>query len=120
MAEALAHVRHYGIPVQHALPRLFVAMDVRLRTVLDLTDGSVRRRLGVSERRMLDIDWRLTMASSSVPVTQRIGQAASETGLEGLLVPSAAERQGVNLVVFPQNLRSSSSIAVIDADRLPD
>ena len=76
--------------------------------------------MGVSECRMLEIDWRQAMASGSVPVTQRIGQAASETGLEGLLVPSAAERQGVNLVVFPQNLRSSSSIAVIDADRLPD
>lgn len=119
LAEALAHCRYYGIPVQQALPRVFVAIDVRLQAVLDLTRGDIRRRLGVAFRRMVGVDWRCEMHDGAMPLTQRIGRAAAEAGLEGLLVPSAAERRGVNLVVFPQNLRNGSAIAVIEAHRLP-
>src|SRR5262245_44593937 len=58
LAEALAHFRHYGLPVSKAMPRVMVALEARLQRLLDLTDGPVRRALGVSEDRMLGEPWR--------------------------------------------------------------
>src|ERR1700675_2190231 len=48
MAEALAHSRYFGIPVEDAMPRTFVAIEARLQSVVDLLSGSVRRRMQVS------------------------------------------------------------------------
>ena len=33
-------------------------MEIDLASVLDLTEGAVRRSLGVSEKRLLECDWR--------------------------------------------------------------
>jgi RES domain-containing protein len=48
LAEVLAHFRHYGFPVSKAMPRVIVSLEAKLQRVLDLTDGAVRRVLGVS------------------------------------------------------------------------
>jgi RES domain-containing protein len=50
--EALAHFVHFGLPLAQAMPRVLVALKARLRYVLDLTQGSIRRLLGVSEQRL--------------------------------------------------------------------
>jgi RES domain-containing protein len=118
MAEALAQYRYFGLPLHAAMPRMFLAIEARLRTVLDLTAGEVRRRLRVSADAMTNIDWRKQVAAGVEPITRRLGEAASGTGLEGLLVPSAAERNGVNLLVFPGNLTRESSLNVANPDKL--
>ena len=41
-------------------------------------------------------------------LTQSWGWAFQQSGFEGILVPSAANSEGVNLVVFPENLVPSS------------
>jgi RES domain-containing protein len=51
MAEALAHHRYYGIPVEEAMPRTFVAIQAQLGQVLDFRNGSIRQRLQLSEER---------------------------------------------------------------------
>ena len=43
-------------------------------------------------------------------LSQALGRLAWALGLEGLLVPSAVVRRGLNLVVFPENLRPSSRL----------
>ncbi len=58
MAETLAHFRYYGIPIHAAMPRTFVAIDVRLAKVLDLTQAPTRRQLQVSLELLLASDWR--------------------------------------------------------------
>lgn len=118
LAETLAHNRYYGIPDDHTMPRTFVAIDVKLTVVLDLRAGSIRQRLKVAAARMLDIDWRSQMQRGREPITQAIGRTASQAGWEGLLVPSAADRQGSNLLVFPQNRRKQSALRVLNVDRL--
>jgi RES domain-containing protein len=55
--EVLAHFRHYGIPIESAMPRVTVPVRVRLGRVLDLTDGPTRFALRVSARRMLHEPW---------------------------------------------------------------
>jgi RES domain-containing protein len=119
MTETLAHCRYYGFPPQSAMPRTFVALHVQLSAVIDLTAGAVRQRLRVSEQRMLEVDWRSDMAAGREPITQRLGRAGHAAGLEGLFVRSAADRRGMNLLIFPDNLRMSSRVEILDAGKLP-
>ena len=118
MAESLAHHRYYGLPVEDAMPRTFVAIDADLHHVLDFRDGQIRKRLQVSEERILTIDWRRELQTGHQPITHTIGRAAYEIGWEGVIVPSAAHSSGHNLLVFPDNLQSISRIAVQNPNRL--
>lgn len=118
MAETFAHHRYYGIPVEDAMPRTFVAVDVNLQSVLDLRDGKLRRRLQVSEERLLTVDWRKELRAGCQPLTQKIGVVAREVCLEGLIVPSAVDSDGHNLLVFPDNLQAGSDISVRNISHL--
>jgi RES domain-containing protein len=101
------------------MPRTFVAVECHLTSIFDLTDGALRRSLGVSKRRLLDCDWRAEMRASRVPITQELGRAVYLAGLEAMLVPSAADRDGQNLVVFIDNLKSGNSFNVLSPGKLP-
>jgi len=118
MAETLAHIRHYGLPPQSAMPRTFVAIEVKLSAVLDLTDGKNRQLLGVSTKRMTEADWRAEVHQGLTPITHAVAQAAFDAGLEGLLVPSAATPEETNLVHFVENLLSGSKIEIVSPDEL--
>ncbi len=118
MAETLAHYRYYGIPPQNAMPRTFVAFHARLQHVLDFRQGHVRRRIQVSLDRILHVDWRKELEAGQVPITQRLGQAAYESGFEAILVPSAQIRKDANLVVFPANLKTGSELILLNKSKL--
>ena len=114
MAEALAHVRYYQLPIHRALPRLFVALRFELSQVLDLSSQAALGELGVTPQE-IDCDWRRSSKMASQPMTQALGQAAAAAGVEAIIVPSVADREGKNLVVFRTNLLRSSIAEVIDA-----
>lgn len=118
MAETFAHHRYYGIPVEDAMPRTFVAIDAILQSVLDLRDGKIRQRLQVSEERILTVDWRKEVRAGRQPLTQAIGLAAYQSGLEGLIVPSAVDLQGHNLLIFRDKMQSGSQISVRNVTHL--
>jgi RES domain-containing protein len=118
--EALAHSRYFAIPPHAAMPRTFVAIEFHLLSIFDLTDGALRRSLGVSERRLLNCDWRTEMRTQAPPVTQQLGRAVYLAGLEGILVRSAADFSGRNLAVFVDNLKQASYLKIVAADRLLD
>lgn len=118
MSETLAHYRYFRIPIEESMPRTFVATVVKLRVVLDLRQGRVRQRLQVSHGRVLAVDWRKEVRAGCVPITQLMGRAAAEVGLEGLIVPSAADPNGHNLLIFPENLQPGSTATVLHVDRL--
>ena len=119
MAETLAHNRYYGVAVEDAMPRTFVAIEAKLMAVVDFRIGSVRQRIQVSQDRILTVDWRKEVAAGREPITQSIGRAASEIGLEGIIVPSAADLKGHNLLIFPGNLEPGSEFQVLNPDGLP-
>jgi len=52
LAEYLAQHRHFGWPDSSAMPYVTVAIEALLQSVLDLTNGPVRRALDVSRTRM--------------------------------------------------------------------
>ncbi len=117
MAEALANNRYYGIPVEDAMPRTFVAIDVRLSRVLDLRSALAWNALGIELHDLKHVDWRLEATKGIEPLTQKIGRAAHARRWEGLVVPSAAA-EGHNLLVLPEHLGNGSSIRIRHPDRL--
>jgi RES domain-containing protein len=118
LAETLAHHRYYNLPLEQAMPRTFVAIEARLRQVLDLGNGQVRQRLRLSLASLLAVDWRRDMAEGRIPLTQVLGWAADLSGFEGLLVPSSADPTGINLLVFPRKLRPGSRLEILSPERL--
>jgi RES domain-containing protein len=62
--------------------------------VLDLTDPAVQAALSITETELIADDY---------TVCQGIAMLAREWGFQGLLVPSAAERGGLNVVVFGEH-----------------
>jgi RES domain-containing protein len=120
IAEALAHHRYYGFAIETALPRVLVAIQVRLQRVLKLTDPKVRRTLGMTRDQLLSEDWRACNLSGEEALPQAIGRLAWDAEWEGLEVPSAANIGGVNLIVFPGNLLIPRSyLLIINRDQLP-
>lgn len=76
-------------------------LDVELQAVLDCRNADV---LGLTADDLVrDYD---------LAISQEIGAAAVAEGAEGILVPSAT-RLGDNLVVFPNQLQSTSRLVVI-------
>lgn len=118
MQETLAHFRYYGIPPHAAMPRIFVAIRAQLTQGLDLTEGANRQRLQLSEGRLLACDWRDDRQRGKEALTQLLGRAAKEAGFEAMVVRSALDEEGYNIVVFPENLRTSSQLSVLDPEKL--
>jgi hypothetical protein len=88
--------------------------------MLDLNDGGIRRRLGFTLADILDEEWLAIQNEGDESWTQAIGRGAHMAGFEGLIVPSARDRpNGVNVVVFPDNLGKNSTINVLGRDELP-
>jgi RHS repeat-associated protein len=86
-ATAQAEIAHYG-----ALDgRELVSRVTRVENVLDLTDPSIRRALGVD---LADI------TSNDYTKTHEVGRFAKDNGFRAILAPSARNPGGSNLVVF--------------------
>jgi RES domain-containing protein len=120
LAEVLAHFRHYKLPVHKAMPRVIVSVEAKLTGLLDLTDSVVRKVLGVAEKRLLTEPWRKLQKRGKEALTQAIGRLAYESDFEGLIVPSAAQKGGTNVIVFPANLDApSSGLRIINKNALP-
>lgn len=112
LAEALAQANYYNLPLSRALPRVLVALQLDARRVLDLRLGKVRRTLRLSAATMQKTDWRAENQHGREALTQAWGRAFAAAGFEAVIVPSAADASGANVLVFPDNLRSGSRFEV--------
>jgi hypothetical protein len=98
----------------------FVSIQARLRRTLKLTGRRVSRILGVTRGQLLGEDWRACNTGGEEALTQAIGRLVWDAGWEGLVAPSAANPDGVNLIVFPGNLLPPRSyLLIINRDQLP-
>ncbi len=116
LEEGKANDRYAGIVTR--CPRLLVAVEARLERVLDLGAALVRRRLGLKLVELLAGDWRKLTDAGQESLTQGMGRAVYVAGGSGLLARSAACNGGVNVVVFPGNLRPGESLAVVEEGKL--
>jgi len=117
-AEAFARGRFFGVPDYEALPVVMVALDIHLAKSLNLSARDVRRTLQVSRADLVDVNWRAEQDAGHEALTQAIARAAFAVGFEGLIVPSTAAREGINIVVFPTRLGAASRLEVRNPDDL--
>jgi RES domain-containing protein len=119
LEESLAHCRYYELSPTTLTPRVFLAVRVHLQRVLDLSRGDIRNALRISLRRLREEPWRELQQQGREALTQALSRVVYEREWEGLLVPSAARREGMNLVIFPANLQAGSWMEIINRSLLP-
>lgn len=105
--------RSSGFNITSLLPYIIIGANVTLSKVLDLSDASVRKRLGVTLAEIRGVEWDTSFDET---VTQVIGRLAYETKFEAILAPSRGG--GLNLNILRQNLLPDSSIEIINEDKL--
>lgn len=110
MAETLQRYRNAGIPIERAMPKIFVALRVSVSVSLDLTKIDIEQVFGFPLDELLHEDWRLQHDRHIDSLGQAIGRAAFGHGIEALLVPSAADSAGTNIVLFPDVLKAGSEV----------
>jgi len=110
LAEALARIRREGLPDALAMPRTFLALEVRLERALDLSRGGLREPRRIARKEMVECDWLKLQDSGREALTQAMGRASFRAGFDGILVPSAGGPGGVNLVAMPENFGTGSRI----------
>jgi RES domain-containing protein len=116
--EALEHFRYYGLPISSALPKVIVAVRVKIERCLDLTDPAIAFDLPISIPELLAEDWRAMMARNAEPASQAVGWAAFATGFQGVKVPSRPDPTGTNLLVFSELLLKGNQLEVLNAEEL--
>ncbi len=99
-------------------PLITFTVDVTLEATVDLTDPSNLSALALAPADLL-IEWKAILIAGDVPVTHDIGHAARAADVEAIIVPSARKRGATNLVIFPDRLRSGSSIRINPAAGFP-
>lgn len=119
LAEALAHVRYFRLPVATALPRVLVGLNLKAKRALDLRDGKVRKALRLSENTIRNLDWRAENQKGRQAVTQAWGAAFANAGFEAVIVPSAATAGGANVLIFPENLLPGSRFEATEEVKWP-
>ncbi len=116
--ESLEHFRYYGLPISTALPKVIVAVRVKIERSLDLTDPAISAELPIPIRELLAEDWRAMLAKDVEPASQVVGWAAFAAGFQGLRVPSKPDPTGTNLLVFPELLVKGNQLEVLNTDEL--
>lgn len=109
VAESLSALRRAGVPPSSSAPFVIAAVWAAF-DALDLTAAVVLEALGLELGDLAADPWWRTQGAGRESLTQAVGRAAFEAGLEGLIVPSAAVPGVLNLAVFPDRL---------PAERLP-
>ena len=107
-----ARARYYGLNTDALQPAVLVAVEMRLQASVDLRQPAVLAALSVTLDAIATCDWRAAQAAGREALTQGLGRAAYEAGLEALLVPSAQVPDGVNLVYFPGACRAGSTTRI--------
>nr|AQQ74844.1 hypothetical protein [uncultured bacterium] len=114
MIESLAYQRRAGLPVERALPLVFKAISVEVERLLDLTDTSVLTDLGVMADQIRADTWWLARARGEESLTQSLGRAAYDCGVQALLTSSAHTfAHGQNVIALPDRIRPPSYLKVL-------
>jgi RES domain-containing protein len=117
--EAYYKSRRYGWKPADFRTQLAVKMNWRLNRMLDLTDAATLRELGVSKNALKNCDWKASQDAGDEALTQAIARAAFENMAEGLVVPSARNVTGINLVYYPSHRLAGTVIQTLNEEDIP-
>jgi len=117
--EAYQQFLAFGFSLSSMQPRVTAGAKIVLQEVFDLTSPTNRRKIAFSRNELVSEDWHAIQSAGDESWTQAIGRGALKAGSEGLLVPSAQNPKGTNLVIFPKNLHAGSSMKILGKEALP-
>ncbi|MEO0795418.1 MAG: RES family NAD+ phosphorylase [Verrucomicrobiota bacterium] len=119
LKEAKQTYGRFGIKKPISSPRVLVELTLKLDRCLDLQplDGSGRLP---SIDEMMSEDWEATNKMGSEALSQAIGRACFDLKFEGLIIPSARDNRGRNIVWFPENLKRPDAVVISGEDELKD
>ena len=109
LQEYLARARRMKWPDHKSLPMVMAGVEVSVRRILDLRAPAVAAVLAPllkAERP----HWR-AIQSRREAVSQAIGRAAREAGLQGLVANSQQVKGGHNLILFPDTFGRSDKVS---------
>jgi len=75
--------------------------------------------MGFTLTELLDEDWEGIQAGGGESWTQAIGRGSRKAGFEAILVHSARNRGGRNIVIFPDHLGAGSTLKLLAPGDLP-
>lgn len=109
----------YGWTPADFRAQLRIGMRWELQAVVDLTSAPTLRAPRVTRTAITTVNWLAEQTAGREPLTQAIARAAFENMAEGLVVPSARRRGGVNVVFFPCHRRDTTLLMVLNPGQLP-
>jgi RES domain-containing protein len=116
--EAYQNLLHYGFPISNIRPRTTAGARVKLKKVLDITVPATLQKIGFKAKDLVIEDWRAIQLGGEESWTQSIGRGCFLAGFEGLIVPSARNPKGKNLVMFLSNFMKSSVLEILGKEDL--
>jgi len=117
--EAYQNFLSYGFSLSAIRPRVTAGALATLKTGLDLSDQAIRQKIGFTLAELIGEDWEGIQAGGEESWTQAIGRGSREAGFEAILVPSARNRDGKNIVIFLDRLGPNSRLELLSPDDLP-
>jgi RES domain-containing protein len=121
LKESAANFTYYNFAPSDVRPKVIVGVKLKLLEALNLVNlTGLRRHLLIDLTELLAEDWRKVNDSGHESQSQAFGRAAHDSGAEAILTPSSRVPGGVNLVYFPEKLRSGSLVEILgeaDLDR---
>jgi RES domain-containing protein len=119
MSESNEHAWHNNLPLWNQMPKITVAIDLKARSIIDLTDPAVAIDLPVPLAILMAEDWRTLNDRGQESMTQSLGRAALVAGMDGLRVPSKPDPNGVNIVIFRRGgSNSGTTVTLLNPDAL--
>jgi len=116
--EAYQNFEAFGFPLTSIEPRVTAGGKVSLAKVLDLTDAKTRSELGFTLKELIEEDWKAIQANGEESWTQAIGRGCLSAGFGAILVPSARNAKGKNIVIFTANM-TGGEISILAPEKLP-
>ena len=115
VTETMSRFRKTGLKARRPLPGVLVSLAIKLQSVLDFSDPhafpTVEPFLAKAKRE----NWQRLQDEGREASSQALGRAVQQLGMEGILFSSAVVPGAINLVAFPDNLRSRSFLRIENA-----
>lgn len=108
---------HFGIRKPGKAPRVLVEIHVELENVADLSRMQALFPWPQLDE-LLSENWESINAAGRETLAQAIGRALFSLGFSALIVPSAQDRRGRNLVWFPENCQLTDQIEITGEQEL--
>ncbi len=116
LKEASHNFTRYGIKPRQK-PRLIVELEIRISRMVVLRD-LLKAMPWPDLNELLVEEWEPINERGKETLSQALGRALFELGVEGCLIPSVRDRRGNNLILFPKNLRKDSRIEIVGENEL--